>query len=292
MAYALRALGKDVDDRQPAIAAPGPLLAVPRRRTPSRSPTAGDRRLRRRHHHGVRRPRPPGRHGPRSIFVINIDHHPGNTGFGDINWFDPSAAACGEMVFDLIRALGVAVVARDRHARLSRDPDRHRFVPLLGHLAAHLRRSARQALEAGVDPVLVARNVYDSNNMGRLKLFGAVLSAMQIDPIGTYRHRLRRSRDGARGRRHLRRHRGAGEPAADRQGNRGGGVLQAGAGRRVPRQPALEGRISTSAPSRTNSAAAATRTPPGARSDGTIDELRQQLVEKVERAIGQETRPA
>ena len=42
----------------------------------------------------------------------------------------------------------------------------------------------REALEAGVDPVLVARNVYDSNNMGRLKLFGAVLSAMQIDPTG------------------------------------------------------------------------------------------------------------
>src|SRR5438445_370180 len=42
----------------------------------------------------------------------------------------------------------------------------------------------REALEAGVDPVLVARQVYDSNNMGRLKLFGAVLSAMQIDPAG------------------------------------------------------------------------------------------------------------
>jgi phosphoesterase RecJ-like protein len=39
-------------------------------------------------------------------------------------------------------------------------------------------------LEAGVDPVAVARSVYDSNNMGRLKLFGAVLSAMQIDPSG------------------------------------------------------------------------------------------------------------
>ena len=32
--------------------------------------------------------------------------------------------------------------------------------------------------------MLVARNVYDSNNMGRLKLFGAVLSAMQIDQTG------------------------------------------------------------------------------------------------------------
>src|SRR5215475_5825458 len=40
-------------------------------------------------------------------FVINIDHHPGNTGYGNLTWFDPTAAACGEMVFDLVRALGV-----------------------------------------------------------------------------------------------------------------------------------------------------------------------------------------
>src|SRR4029078_13022600 len=42
----------------------------------------------------------------------------------------------------------------------------------------------RDCLIAGVEPVLVARNVYDSNNMGRLKLFGAVLSAMQLDSTG------------------------------------------------------------------------------------------------------------
>src|SRR5206468_8512701 len=34
------------------------------------------------------------------------------------------------------------------------------------------------------DAVQGARNVYDSNNMGRLKLFGSVLSAMQIDRTG------------------------------------------------------------------------------------------------------------
>ena len=34
-------------------------------------------------------------------------------------------------------------------------------------------------IEAGVNPVNVARSVYDSNHMGRLKLFGAVLSAMR-----------------------------------------------------------------------------------------------------------------
>jgi phosphoesterase RecJ-like protein len=32
--------------------------------------------------------------------------------------------------------------------------------------------------------VLIARQVYDNNSMGRLKLFGAVLGAMQIDATG------------------------------------------------------------------------------------------------------------
>ena len=100
----------------------------------------------------------------------------------------------------------------------------------------------RETLEAGVDPVLVARNVYDSNNMGRLKLFGAVLSAMQIDPTGRIAivyldHEMARA-----GRRHLRGHRRAHQPAADGEGDPGGRVLQAGRRRRVPRQHALEGR--------------------------------------------------
>lgn len=115
--------------------------------------------------------------------VINIDHHPGNAGYGTINWFDSSAAACGEMVFDLIGALGVP---------LSIDIATHVYLAILTdtgsfHYSSISPRTfdiCRQTLEAGVDPVLVARNVYDSNSMGRLKLFGAVLSAMQIDTSG------------------------------------------------------------------------------------------------------------
>ena len=116
-------------------------------------------------------------------FVINIDHHPGNTGYGQINWFDPQAAACGEMVFDVIRALGVP---------LSTEMATHIYLAILTdtgsfHYSSISPRTfeiCSACLEAGVDPVLVARNVYDSNNMGRLKLFGAVLSAMQIDATG------------------------------------------------------------------------------------------------------------
>jgi bifunctional oligoribonuclease and PAP phosphatase NrnA len=121
--------------------------------------------------------------GLESFFLINIDHHPGNTEYGQLNWFDASASACGEMVYDLVRALGV---------RLTPEIATHIYLAILtdtgsfhySNITPRTFDICGAALEAGVDPVLVARNVYDSNNMGRLKLFGSVLSAMQIDNSG------------------------------------------------------------------------------------------------------------
>ena len=78
----------------------------------------------------------------------------------------------------------------------------------------------------------IARNVFDSNNIGRLRLFGAVLGSVELDDVGPPRRHLPRSRDGPRGRRHLRRHRGADQPAAHREGDPGGRLLQ-GVGRRT-----------------------------------------------------------
>jgi bifunctional oligoribonuclease and PAP phosphatase NrnA len=181
MAYALKALGKDTTIIN-ADMAPPPLLAFPGVPDIRIAPTAvgdfdaaiimecGD----------IERT---GVKGLDRCFVVNIDHHPGNTGYGQINWFDPNAAACGEMVFDLVGALGVP---------FSREISTHIYLAILTdtgsfHYSSISPRTfdiCRQCLEAGVDPVLVARNVYDSNNMGRLKLFGTVLSAMQIDQTG------------------------------------------------------------------------------------------------------------
>src|SRR5688572_5678783 len=49
----------------------------------------------------------PGVDGLEGRFTINIDHHIGNTGYGDVTWFDEKAAACTEMVYTVIQALGV-----------------------------------------------------------------------------------------------------------------------------------------------------------------------------------------
>jgi phosphoesterase RecJ-like protein len=116
-------------------------------------------------------------------FVINIDHHQGNTGYGAVNWFDAGAAACAEMVFDVIVALGVP---------LTREIATHLYVGILTdtgsfHYSSISPRTfdiARQLLEAGVDPTSVARTVFDSNTLGRLKLFGAVLGAIELELEG------------------------------------------------------------------------------------------------------------
>jgi bifunctional oligoribonuclease and PAP phosphatase NrnA len=121
--------------------------------------------------------------GLERFFLINIDHHQGNTNYGRINWFDSNRAACGEMVFDLVRALDV---------QLSIDIATHVYLAILtdtgsfhySNISPGTFAICSHLLEAGVNPVLVARQVYDSSNMGRLKLFGAVLSAMQIDASG------------------------------------------------------------------------------------------------------------
>jgi phosphoesterase RecJ-like protein len=117
------------------------------------------------------------------FFVINIDHHPGNTNYGQVNWFDAGAAACAELVYDLVRALGIPLTVNiATHIYLAILTDTGSFH--YSNISPRTFEICGACLEAGVDPVLVARNVYDSNNMGRLKLFGAVLSAMQIDSTG------------------------------------------------------------------------------------------------------------
>jgi phosphoesterase RecJ-like protein len=111
--------------------------------------------------------------------VINIDHHPGNSGYGAVNWFDASAAACAELVFDLVEALGVP---------LSREIATHVYVAILTdtggfHYSGISPRTftiCRKALEAGVEPIAVARAVFDNNSLARLRLLGSVLHAMTL----------------------------------------------------------------------------------------------------------------
>jgi bifunctional oligoribonuclease and PAP phosphatase NrnA len=111
--------------------------------------------------------------------VMNIDHHPGNKVYGAVNWVDESAAACGEMVFSLIEAIG---------APLTRDIATHVYLAILtdtgsfhfSHLSPRSYDIAGRCVEAGADPQWIARTHYDSNSLSRVRIFGAVMNGMVI----------------------------------------------------------------------------------------------------------------
>ena len=125
----------------------------------------------------------PGVTGLEKGFVINIDHHPGNMMYGAVNWLDLSAAACGEMVFELIGELGVSLtpeIATHVYIAILTDTGAFHY----SNITPRTFDICRQCVEAGVNPPAVARSIFDSNNLARLKLYGAVLHRMQLDPTG------------------------------------------------------------------------------------------------------------
>jgi bifunctional oligoribonuclease and PAP phosphatase NrnA len=103
--------------------------------------------------------------------------------YGAVNWFDLSAAACGEMVFEVIEELGVPLtleIATHTYIAILTDTGSFHY----SNITPRTFDICKRCMEAGVSPPAVARSIFDSNNLGRLKLFGAVLSKMELDASG------------------------------------------------------------------------------------------------------------
>ena len=112
-------------------------------------------------------------------FLVNVDHHVGNAMYGAVNWFDPGAAACGEMVADVIDALGVPWsqdIAANLYLAISTDTGSFRYGPITARTFDACRRIA----ETGVDLARLSRQIFDSFGVGRVKLIGALLNGMEL----------------------------------------------------------------------------------------------------------------
>ncbi len=121
----------------------------------------------------------PGIAGLDRYFVVNIDHHLGNAMYGAVNWYDGSAAACGEMVAALIDALGVAwtpAIASHLYLAISTDTGGFRYGPIVASTFEVCRRIA----ETGVQTAELSRQIFDSFSVGRVRLTGAILDAMEL----------------------------------------------------------------------------------------------------------------
>ena len=111
--------------------------------------------------------------------IINIDHHISNSQFGSFQLIDTSASSTAEIIYRLIKKMGVAIdktIATLIYTGILTDTGSFRF--------SNTNQAAfaicQEMVEKGVDPSDVAQHVYGRYSIGRIKLLNLALDSIEI----------------------------------------------------------------------------------------------------------------
>ena len=116
--------------------------------------------------------------------VVNIDHHLGNTMYGEINYLDLDAPSVGEMVMQLNRNhLGLPLtpeIATAFYVSLATDTGFFRY----HNTTLRAFEAAEELVRAGVVPGDVSLWINESSPAGAVKLLGLCLSTLELHEDG------------------------------------------------------------------------------------------------------------
>ena len=123
-----------------------------------------------------------GSRGP-ATRVVSIDHHQDSRRYADVHWVEPAASATGEMVYDLIQALGLKLtpeIATNLYTSIHTDTGSFRY----SNTTPRTFRIAAELAAAGADPALVSDRLYQQRAGDSLAQLGAVLRRVEISDDG------------------------------------------------------------------------------------------------------------
>lgn len=115
--------------------------------------------------------------------IVNIDHHPSNSRFGDVNVIDAEASAVGQMVTEMLDHFGFPItptIATNLYVALLTDTGGFRHENTTPRALEDAARLAR----LGADPGHIATLVYKMRPETTLKLNGLALATMQVELEG------------------------------------------------------------------------------------------------------------
>jgi bifunctional oligoribonuclease and PAP phosphatase NrnA len=115
--------------------------------------------------------------------IVNIDHHPDNRLYGDVNWIEPDAAATGEMVYHLGLALEARLtpaVATNLFTAIHTDTGSFRY----SNTTEETFRIAAALVAAGAQPALVSGHLYERRTGDALRWLGEALRRIEVSPDG------------------------------------------------------------------------------------------------------------
>ena len=112
--------------------------------------------------------------------VINVDHHTGNSEFGDLNVVVTSASSTAELVTSLLVDAGVEIdrdIATCLYTGIVTDTGRFQY----SNTSPDVLRLAADLLAYGVPAAAIALEVFESSPFGYLKLLGRVLERAVLE---------------------------------------------------------------------------------------------------------------
>jgi len=115
--------------------------------------------------------------------VVNVDHHPDNRRYGHVNWIDVTASATGEMVHELLAALGCALtpaIATNLFTAIHTDTGSFRY----SNVTARTFRIAAALVAAGARPALVSEWLYERRAADALRWLGVALARVEVSEDG------------------------------------------------------------------------------------------------------------
>jgi phosphoesterase RecJ-like protein len=113
--------------------------------------------------------------------LIVLDHHASNTRFGTVNVIDEHAAATAVLAFEMIGRLGVGItrdMALGLYAGLVTDTGSFRY----SNTSPRVHELAAQLLRTGIEPGVVAQELWDRSPFGFLSLLSAALGRARLEP--------------------------------------------------------------------------------------------------------------
>ncbi len=115
--------------------------------------------------------------------IINIDHHVTNTYFGNIQLIDPDACSTAEIVYRLIQAINAPIdkaIATSIYTGILTDTGSFRF----SNTNQAAFAISQEMVRYGVEPYNVAKHVFGTYSLGRIKLLNLALDSIEISDNG------------------------------------------------------------------------------------------------------------
>lgn len=119
--------------------------------------------------------------------IANIDHHATNTCYGHVNVVEGGAAACGSVLYKILRSMGAPLtreIAAALYTAINTDTGSFQY----SSTTPADMRAVAELMETGIDIADINRRIYQEKPLSELRVTAEVIANMVVEADGQLSH--------------------------------------------------------------------------------------------------------